>query len=75
MNKKIKNKNKFSKLKDYQKIIVYTTIPFQMAIIIGLGAWAGWKLDAIWHTKPILTIVLIVVSVIIALYTVLKDLL
>jgi len=47
----------------------------QMAVIIGLGCWGGYKLDKIYNNKtPIFTIVLSLLSIFAALYFVLKDL-
>jgi F0F1-type ATP synthase assembly protein I len=48
---------------------------FQMLAIILLGVFAGFKLDQWIHTKPIFTIILSIGSVILAIYTVTKDLL
>ncbi len=71
--RKEKKNNKLDKLKDYQKAIIYTTIPFQMGAIIALGAWGGWELDKWLETKPVFTVILVILSVVIAIYSVLKD--
>jgi len=47
----------------------------QMLVIIVLGSLAGYWLDGKLHTKPILTIILSLASVIMAIYFVTKDLL
>jgi len=47
---------------------------FQMAAIIGLGSWGGYKLDEIYENKtPVFTIVLSLVSIFAAMYISLKD--
>jgi F0F1-type ATP synthase assembly protein I len=48
---------------------------FQMLVIILLGLFAGYKLDIWLHTKPLLTVILSLASVILAIYFVTKDLL
>lgn len=54
----------------------YSSIAFQMLIIILIGVFGGVKLDA-WLklTVPVFTIILSISSVILAIYTVTKDLL
>jgi ATP synthase protein I len=55
--------------------IKYSAMGIQMAVIIGLGCWGGYKLDKIYNNKtPIFTIVLSLLSIFAALYFVLKDL-
>ena len=66
-----KNQNKRA-LNNYAK---YSGMAFQMLAIILLGLFAGYKLDVWLHTKPLLTIVLSLLSVIIAIYIVTRDLL
>jgi len=53
----------------------YSGMAFQMMVIIVVGAFGGLKLDQWLHTKPVLTVLLTVVSVILAIYLVTKDLL
>ena len=54
----------------------YSSIAFQMLIIILIGVFGGIKLDE-WLklTVPVFTIILSILSVILAIYTVTKDLL
>jgi F0F1-type ATP synthase assembly protein I len=54
----------------------YSSIAFQMLIIILIGVFGGIKLDA-WLklSVPVFTIILSLLSVILAIYTVTKDLL
>ncbi len=67
---KQKEKNK---LKTYAK---YSNMGFQMLAIIGLGTYGGVKLDEYLSWKfPIFTIVLALLSVSIAIYISIKDLL
>jgi len=53
----------------------YSSMAFQMLAIILLGVFAGFKLDQWIHTKPIFTVILSFGSVILAIYSVTKDLL
>lgn len=53
----------------------YSSIGFQMLVIILLGVFGGIKLDQWLHMKgPVFTVVLSVASVILAIYTVTRDL-
>ena len=54
----------------------YSSIAFQMLIIILIGVFGGIKLDQ-WlkFTVPVFTIVLSILAVILSIYTVTKDLL
>ncbi|MCF6364782.1 MAG: AtpZ/AtpI family protein [Bacteroidales bacterium] len=69
-------KNKSSKkhnlsLKNYAK---YSGIAFQMAAIIIIGTFGGYKLDQYFgFEKHILTLILSLLSVILAIYTAIKD--
>jgi F0F1-type ATP synthase assembly protein I len=52
----------------------YSSLGFQMAITIGLGAWLGTFLDEKYKTpKPYYTIAIILASIFIALYQVIKE--
>lgn len=52
----------------------FTNIAVQMAVVIGLSAWAGQKLDEHYQNKtPIFTIILSLTGIAAALYLVLKD--
>lgn len=53
----------------------YSSMAFQMGLIIVAGMFGGYKLDQWLHTKPLLTILLSISSVFIAIYIVTKDLL
>jgi len=67
---KQKEKNK---LKAYAK---YSNMGFQMVAIIGLGVFGGVKLDELISWKfPIFTIILALLSVTLAIYISIKDLL
>ena len=60
-------------LNDYAR---YTSIAFQMMAVILLGVFGGMKLDAWIKPKfPVFTVILIILSVILAIYLVIKDLL
>jgi F0F1-type ATP synthase assembly protein I len=53
----------------------YSGIAFQMVAIILLGAYGGWKIDDWLNTKPIFTIILLLISVVLSIYFVTRDLL
>jgi F0F1-type ATP synthase assembly protein I len=59
-------------LKDYAR---YSGLAFQMLAVILAGVWLGWKMDIWISTRPLFTILLSILSVIIAIYMVVKDLL
>lgn len=67
------NKQKKKHLNNYAK---YSSIAIQMLVIILAGVFGGYKLDQ-WLdlTFPVFTVVLSLLSVILAIYTVVKDLL
>lgn len=55
--------------------IKYTNMAIQMAAIIGIGSWGGYKLDEYYKNEtPVFTIVLSLVSIFAAMYVSLKDL-
>jgi len=70
--KKRSEKDNINKgLKSYAK---YSGIAFQMGAIIFLGTWGGYKLDQFFNfEKHILTLILSILSVVIAVYTAIKD--
>lgn len=75
MQEKSKKKNKKDdinkSLKSYAK---YSGIAFQMAVIIFLGTWGGYKLDEYFgFKKHILTLILSLLSVVTAIYYAVKD--
>lgn len=53
----------------------YSGMAFQMIAIILLGTYGGWKMDDWLNTKPIFTILLILISVVLSIYFVTRDLL
>lgn len=59
-------------LKDYAR---YSGMAFQMLAIILLGVFAGWKADQWLNSKPVFTVILSLISVILAIYFVTRDLL
>ncbi len=72
LKKSKKNKDDLNEsLRNYAR---YSGLAFQMAGIIFLGTWGGYKLDAFFHFENhILTLILSVLSVIIAIYSAVKD--
>ncbi len=68
--KKDKNDLKTS-LKNYAK---YSGIAFQMAALIFLGTWGGYKADAYFSLESlILTLLCSLLSVVLAIYVAIKD--
>lgn len=66
--KKIPDKDQIN---NYAK---YSALAFQMAAIIGLGTFGGYKLDQLLGLKfKIFTVVFSLLSVIIAIYFAVKD--
>lgn len=61
-------------LKQPNQIIKYSNLGIQMAVIIGVSAWGGNKLDLHYKNEtPVFTIVLSLLGIAVALYIVLKD--
>jgi F0F1-type ATP synthase assembly protein I len=53
----------------------YSGMGLQMLIIILAGVFGGYKLDQWLHTGPLLIIILSIISVVISIYSVTRDLL
>ena len=71
----LKKKNpKKLQSKGVQDFAKYSSIAFQMIGIILITVWGGVKLDTLtgWHT-PVFTIVLSLLGVFGAIYTVIRD--
>jgi hypothetical protein len=67
-------KNKLPDKDQINNYAKYSALAFQMAVIIGLGTFGGYKLDQLFGFKfKIFTIVLSLVSVIAAIYYAVKD--
>lgn len=64
--------NKKQALSEYAK---YSSLVFQMAITIGVGAWGGTQLDDYFNIYPALTLVLTFSSIGIAFYIFFKSVL
>ncbi len=65
-------KNKPSGLENYAR---YTSVAIQMGVIIAAGVYGGTKLDEwIKWEVPVFTVVLSLLSVAVAIYLVIKDL-
>lgn len=55
-------------------LLRFSGLAFQMAAIIGLGAWGGKKLDHRYQTqKPYFTVLLSLAAIAAALYMVIRD--
>ena len=72
----LKQKKKSQKNKENLKYLAkYSNLAFQMLAIILVGVFGGRKLDGLINTEfPIFTVILIPVSVILAIYFAIKDL-
>jgi ATP synthase protein I len=66
------NSQKKNYLNSYAR---FSSIAFQMLAIILLGVFGGYKLDGWLNTLPVFTVILSLLSVVIAIYSVVKDLL
>jgi F0F1-type ATP synthase assembly protein I len=53
----------------------YSGMAVQMLVIILIGVFGGFKLDQWLNSKPVLTVILSLVSVALSIYFVTKDLL
>ena len=61
-------------MKQLNEAAKYSSMAIQMLIIIGIGVFAGIKLDKWLHTKfPVFTIVLSLLSIGLALYYFIKE--
>lgn len=72
MNNRPKNNKSKNKLHNYAR---YSSIAFQMGIITVAGVWGGMELDKLLNTEfPFMTVVLSLLSVGLAIYISIKDL-
>lgn len=71
-NQKKPTKNSGSGLNDYAR---YSSMAFEMIVIIGGTTFGGIKLDQLADTKPLFTVILSLLGVTAAIYFVIKDLL
>lgn len=62
-----------SKKPPFDSYIKYSGMAFQLFAGILLGVWGGMQLDALWGTKPLLTIILSLLGIAAGMYSVLKD--
>ncbi len=62
-----------SKKKPLNNYLKYSAMSFQMAATVLILTLAGLKLDAYFHTKPVLAILFSLLSIVAALYLALKD--
>jgi F0F1-type ATP synthase assembly protein I len=52
------NKRRNSKSNIIRELAPYSTLGIQLVLTIGLGAFAGWKIDEYYNTSPIFLIIL-----------------
>lgn len=53
----------------------YSSMAFQMLVIILAGVFGGFKIDQWLHTRPVFTVILSLIAVFLSIYFVVKDLL
>jgi len=69
-------KNKDQRKNSLNSYVKYSNIAIQMLVIILLGVFGGFKLDQWLELKfPVFTVILSLLSVVLAIYLVTKDLL
>ncbi len=69
-----KNNQKDKLNKSFKSYAKYSGIAFQMAAIIFLGTWGGYKLDQYFNFEShVLTLILSILSVFLAIYITIKD--
>jgi F0F1-type ATP synthase assembly protein I len=68
-------KHKMEPKKALNNYAKYSSIAIQMIVIILLGAFGGIKLDQWLNTSPIFTVIILLLSVVLSMYLVTKDLL
>jgi len=61
MDKKIENKPKAN------AALRYTSIGSQLLVFLAIGVFGGLKLDELWHTKPLMLIVLTTLALVFSL--------
>lgn len=64
-----------SKKKPLNQYAQYSGMGFTMAAVMLLMIWGGYKLDEHFDKKPVFTVILTLLSIPVALYLSLKDLL
>jgi F0F1-type ATP synthase assembly protein I len=67
--------NSDQKKQQFNSYARYSGMGLQMLIIILAGVFGGYKLDQWLHTGPLLIIILSIISVVISIYSVTRDLL
>ena len=69
-----KTNDQQKKLKSLNSYGRYSSLAFQMIVILGLGVWGGLKLDSLLKLSfPLFTVILSLIAVLLALYSGLKD--
>ncbi|HNX86675.1 MAG TPA: AtpZ/AtpI family protein [Bacteroidales bacterium] len=53
----------------------YSSMAFQMLVIILAGVFGGFKIDQWLHSRPVFTIILSLLAVFLSIYFVVKDIL
>ena len=53
----------------------YSSMAFQMLVIILDGVFGGFKIDQWLHSRPVFTVILSLLAVFLSIYFVVKDLL
>jgi len=53
----------------------YSSAAIQMGLIIFIGVWGGIKLDKMWNTSPLFTVIGSLLFIALATYVAIKDVL
>ena len=71
-----KKNDEISDKKDWLRLYAkYSSLVFQMVLIVLIGAFGGWELDKILRLKfPVFTVILILVSAFLSLYYMIRTL-
>jgi len=59
--------------KNSKDFVKYSSLAFEMIVIMGLGVFAGIKLDDWLNTSPVFTLILMIFSVIGAIFHAIKN--
>lgn len=69
----LKKKSLLKKKPELFNALKYTNIAIQMALVIGIGTYAGISLDAYFEFEIVCTVIFSLLSVFVAIYIVIKD--
>ena len=58
-----------------QAAIRYTAVGSQLLVYLAIGVFGGLKLDELWHTKPLMLIILTTLALLFSLISLYRQLL